>query len=275
MSKLLLLGAGHAHMTLMAHIEHIIKLGHEVTVVGPGPRHYYSGMGPGMLGGDYTPHDISFPVRRMCEQRGAKFIEAKCIRINPEGNTVTLSTGEEVAYDVASFNTGSSIVDDVVAEGSEQVYRVKPIENLQQGRERIQALARDATRSGPISIGVIGGGPAGLEVATNAHAAAVAADADVLVRIYAGKRFMRGTSEKIRTLARKTLADRQIELVEQSYVTAVTTGSVTLEDGTQFTEDIIFVAMGVKPRPLFGPSGVPSGPDGGLLVNKYLQSTTS
>ena len=36
---------------------------------------------------------------------------------------------------------------------------------------------------------------------------------------------------------------------------------------------MIFIALGVKPSPIFKTSGLPTGPDGGLLVNPYLQST--
>jgi len=33
------------------------------------------------------------------------------------------------------------------------------------------------------------------------------------------------------------------------------------------------MALGVKPSAIFETSGLPTGPDGGLLVNKFLQST--
>ena len=48
--KLLLAGGGHAHMTILAHMRDLVREGHEVTVVQPSDYHYYSGMGPGMLG---------------------------------------------------------------------------------------------------------------------------------------------------------------------------------------------------------------------------------
>ena len=35
---------------------------------------------------------------------------------------------------------------------------------------------------------------------------------------------------------------------------------------------MIFLALGVQPSPLFKNSGIQTGPDGGLLVNEYLQS---
>jgi NADH dehydrogenase FAD-containing subunit len=37
--------------------------------------------------------------------------------------------------------------------------------------------------------------------------------------------------------------------------------------------DFIFLALGVRPSPIFAESDLPTGPDGGLRVNQYLQST--
>jgi NADH dehydrogenase FAD-containing subunit len=47
---LVLVGAGHAHMTaLMRAVEYLDK-GHQVTVISPYAYHYYSGMGPVLAG---------------------------------------------------------------------------------------------------------------------------------------------------------------------------------------------------------------------------------
>ena len=48
---LVLVGGGHAHMMTLANINAFVAKGHRVTVIGPSEHHYYSGMGPGMLGG--------------------------------------------------------------------------------------------------------------------------------------------------------------------------------------------------------------------------------
>ena len=50
-----LVGGGHAHMTVLANLNKFAEKGHRATVIGPSPYHYYSGMGPsGMLGNIYT-----------------------------------------------------------------------------------------------------------------------------------------------------------------------------------------------------------------------------
>ena len=58
--NLVLIGGGHAHMVTLANLHAFIEKGFGVTVIQPSEYHYYSGMGPGMLGGTYKPDDIRF-----------------------------------------------------------------------------------------------------------------------------------------------------------------------------------------------------------------------
>jgi NADH dehydrogenase FAD-containing subunit len=71
-----------------------------------------------------------------------------------------------------------------------------------------------------------------------------------------------------------SLKNRGVTLLEGSYVKEITPGKIVLETGQAFQLDMIFLAHGVKPSPVFIASGLPTGPDGGLLVNQYLQSTS-
>ena len=71
---LVIVGAGHAHLTVLKNLEEFKKSGHQVTVVSSGARHYYSGMGPGMLSGIYRPEEIRFNVKKLSEDRGADFV---------------------------------------------------------------------------------------------------------------------------------------------------------------------------------------------------------
>ena len=265
---LVLAGAGHAHVVTLTRIKEIIDLGHKVTVIGPAARHYYSGMGPGMLGGTYKAADISFPVRSMVENAGGTFVIDKVTGCDPKAREVFLQSGGKVPYDVISFNTGSAIPDKMVDPGAENLFRVKPIENLQAGRELILKIARQRQ----VRVGVVGGGPGALEVGGNAWAAAREnGGKGASVRIYAGSKFLHKAPNGVAHRARQVFNRRGIELIEGVYVSKVETGKVSLLDGRSFDEDMIFLTTGVVPRPIFGPSGLKTGPDGGLLVNDYLQ----
>ena len=106
---LVLVGAGHAHMMVMQHLAEFRSAGHRVTVIGPGPHHYYSGMGPGMLSGIYRPEEIRFDVRAMAERRGATFVQERVVAVDAAARELRLSDGRRIGYDVVSFNTGSGV----------------------------------------------------------------------------------------------------------------------------------------------------------------------
>ena len=267
---LVLAGAGHAHVTILARLKEITSKGHQVTVVGPAPRHFYSGMGPGMLGGCYRPENISLPVKDMTEAGGGTFVQDYVSGVVPAEHRLLLQSGRELSYDVISWNTGSSIPDEVVAQDGENVYRVKPIENLMRARERILELAR--TR--PVNIGVVGGGHGALEVSGNAWAASRengGRGSDIT--IYAGTKFLRRDNPKIGAIARRVFNSRGIRIVEGTHVENIDSGAVTLKNGQTSEHDLIFLTTGVRPRPFFEPAGIPAGDDGGMRVNQYLQST--
>ncbi len=83
-------GGGHAHLTSLLNCRIFINHGHRVTLVSGAPYHYYSGMGPGMLSGMYSPRQIRFHIKKMAEDRGCTFIEDRVVRINPEKKYVSL-----------------------------------------------------------------------------------------------------------------------------------------------------------------------------------------
>ncbi len=267
--RLVLLGGGHAHMMVMQAIPEFRARGHEVTVVGPSPYHYYSGMGPGMLGGTYEPDDIRFAVADQVTSLGGTFLTDRAVRIDAHTRRVHLASGGEIPYDVLSCNTGSSVPSAVLDGQKDDIFSVKPIENLLKGQQRIKELLQ----AGETRIGVVGGGPAGLEVAGNIWGwVNKLGGRQAKIRLFAGKRFFGNRPEKVRALARKSLLDRDIEIIEQGYATNVRTGRVVLKDGSSWAQDIIFMAVGVRPSSLFADSGLPVGRDGGLLVNGRLHS---
>ena len=128
LKHLVLVGGGHAHMVTLKNLKSFIDNGHRVTVIGPSPYHYYSGMGPGMLSGTYSPDDIRFATEHVVTKQGGSFILDKVIRIDPDKKTVELENGSPVSYDVISFNAGSYVPWDQVAGDQKDIFSVKPIE---------------------------------------------------------------------------------------------------------------------------------------------------
>jgi len=269
MSKhLVLVGGGHAHMLTLANLYQFTQKGYAVSVIGPSAFHYYSGMGPGMLGKTYAPDDIRFATQKVVEQQGGQFILGKATHIDPEKGVVALESGNQIPYDVLSVNAGSYVPRLNLLSKTDNVYAVKPIERLLDAQERILTL--NAHKQ--ISVAILGGGPSAAEISGNIwQLASISGQQPPRITIFAGKRFLARFADKVRAKVAQSLKERGIRIDTSGYVQAISSGSITLESGQMHTCDLAFLALGVKPNPIFTHSHLPTGPDGGLLVNQYLQ----
>jgi NADH dehydrogenase FAD-containing subunit len=264
---LVVVGGGHAHMTVLKNLDTFVRQGHRVTLIGPSRHHYYSGMGPGVLSGIYKPQEIRFRVKKMAEDRGGSFVLGSVVRIDAERRLLLLSSGDEVNYDAVSFNVGSHVPWDS-PNVLENVLTVKPIENLLKARQMIL----DLISKGKPKILVVGGGPSGVEITGNIWRLLHDRGSTGQITLLAGEKLLSRFPQKARHLAIESLVAREIEVVEGTIVSRFDQGCAHLEDGRDYPYDLALLAWGIRPSDLFSRSGLPVGKDGGLLVNEYLQS---
>ncbi len=265
---LVIVGGGHAHLTVLKRCGEYLRRGHRVTVVSPAAYHYYSGMGPGLLGGTYTVGQTRFHVRKMVEDRGASFVEDAVAQLDPHGRTLLLRSGGRLAYDVVSFNTGSDVVPLPGAAEHGAAFPVKPIDGL----VRAAGFIRASAVRGPLRIAVVGGGPAGVEIAGNAWRACRGLRGPVSITLYAGNGLLPGLPGPARSRVLRSFERRGIVVAEGAYVRSRAPREVLLGSGERAAADAVLIATGISPSPLFRASGLAVGPDGGLLVNEFLRS---
>ena len=287
-TRLLLAGAGHAHLSVMGNLTELMSRGAAVTVINAEAHHYYSGMGPGMLSGRYRPDDIRIDVKRLVESQGAAFVTDRVVAVNPDTRRVRLTGGDSIHYDLVSFNIGSGVVPPP-GEGGGRVFPVKPISGLIDLQETvIRELAE-----GPLRVTVVGGGAAGVEVAGNLRALGDRRGGDLRVSLITGGRLLTGFHPKARTTVIRAFTSRGIAVTENQRVAGLSPEGLQLADGSHApgvaetasdlrgfqifwkprrSIDLIVLATGIAPSPVFRDSGVPTGPDGGLRVNACLQS---
>jgi len=180
-----------------------------------------------------------------------------------------LQSGNQLAYDIVSFNTGSDVpLTGVVSGDREHIVPVKPVFNLLQA----QRFILPALKERPMNFVVVGGGPAGVEVTANLWRLVNQNGGNATIKLIAGRKLLGDLPEKVRTLAFSSLAGRGITTIEGNRVKKVTENEICLADGSSLPFDFAFMALGVQPSRIFRDSGIPTGPDGGLLVNSFLQS---
>ncbi len=268
--RLVLVGGGHAHLHALSRLRELRGAGIAVSLVCPGPYLYYSGMGPGLLSGRYAPGDVRFDVRAMARLGGAVFLAGQVAAVDAAERRLRLADGRDIPYDAASFGLGSVVARSIPTSGSPDtvLYPVKPIENLLAARRDIESRVEAGS---PVRVVIAGGGAAGFEIAGNVLALLSHCGlARPQVAVAVGPGLLGRWPARARRLARWSLERRGARLLP-ARVEGVEDGAAVLSDGTREPCEVVFAAMGTRPPGLFAQSGLPAGPDGGLLVNAFLQ----
>ncbi len=166
-SDLLLLGGGHANVQVLKMFSMKPIGGLRITLISDQTHSPYSGMIPGFLAGYYTYEDCHFDMRRMCEEHGHRFIQAKIIGIDTDKKLVQLENRVDVHYACASLNVGivPKAIEVFAPDATFKAIPLKPISQfIGQWTQLLEDL-RNHSGSECLSIAVIGAGAAGVEIA--------------------------------------------------------------------------------------------------------------
>lgn len=178
--RVILIGAGHAHLALVRQAAAFHALNAELVLIDPG-LFWYSGMATGLLSGAYAAADDQLDPQALCLHFKVTFYQQRVTHVASADQCVTLADGRVLGYDLCSLNTGSRI--EIPAELSEiettieceldesslalqtlpRLWPVKPIAALYALREKLEAAP-------PARIVVIGAGASGVEIAASVAA---------------------------------------------------------------------------------------------------------
>jgi pyridine nucleotide-disulfide oxidoreductase family protein len=269
-TRLLLVGAGHAHLEILRRLilEPLAEV--DLTVVSLGALHHYSGMVPGYLQGTYREEEIAVRVPDLVERAGGRFVAGRAVGVDPGERRVRVETeGEEareISYDLVSFAVGSNTAGIDSPEVAGQAQRIKPLERVHALRQRLLDPADDGAA-------VVGGGAAGVEIAL-AIAAVLerAGRAHRITLLESGEEILAGYRDRFRERARKILAKRGITVRTGQRVAAVHAGEVEAESGVRVPSSLTVWLTGAVAWPLFQDSGLPLDARGFLLIDDALRS---
>lgn len=106
MSKVIVVGASYAGLTAALELRRLLPEGDTVTVISANEDFIFFPSLIWVIQGERDPADISFPIRSVLQEAGIEFIHARLEVINPQDNTVSLSTGETLSFDKLLMGTG-------------------------------------------------------------------------------------------------------------------------------------------------------------------------
>jgi selenide,water dikinase len=245
MTRLLLLGGGHAHALVLLKLQNFISKNLAVTLVTPSPSHVYSGMVPGVIAGHYAAADAHIPLAQLAARAGAELVLGSVLRLDTAAKQVVLTGGPILDYDVVSLNLGST------PEGvREPAIAVKPF-------EKFIARWRDLLEKGPGEprIAIAGAGAGGVELAMAMKYALDHRGTGGSVDLFSDRfAFRPGVAARLR----KALHERSIPL---HLNTTITSGF-----------DATFWVTGASALPLLRESGLATNDGGFVRVDPCLRS---
>ena len=259
--RLLLVGAGHAHLHLVRNAGRLARAGYRTTLVAP-KWFDYSGAASGIAAGDRDPGDGRIDVAALARSRALVHQEGLVTAVDLASRTATTDDGTLVEWDLVSFNIGSVADLPPATTRVAAVVGVKPLSDLTRLRERL--AHRPPGRGHHVT--VIGAGASGIELA--AHLAA-RDDTDRVHLLEHGSRVGSFLPPRAAHRLVGLLETRGVRIVTEASVVSVDEPAVLLRDGTRVPHDIVVVATGLRPPPLANRS--PLGGRDGFPVRATLQ----
>jgi selenide,water dikinase len=271
MKRLVLVGAGHAHIEVLRNFAHPPP-DVEVVVVNPYPWLTYSGMVPGFVAGHYTLDECAVDVAALVARANARLLVTAATALDPKARQVRCANGAILDYDVLSLDVGSQAPADAAAGVERHAVLMRPLERLVKGWTDTLAGAR----AGRVhSITLVGTGAAGVELAFAMHhrLRSEMAEAAPHLRLIGDSRvvvpaFHPGARRRIRA----EIEARRIEWHQGSGVVEVGSGFVHLQNGFEFATDVVFWAAGAAPHRWLTESGLATDTRGFVLTDERLRS---
>lgn len=241
--RIVLVGGGHTHVQIVEAFGRAPLRGWRVILVSPDRISTYSGMVPGVVAGHYEPDELEIDLERLCAAHDVEFRPGRAIAIDRDARRLGLADGTTVPYHLLSLDVGSTTAAEGIAGACDHATPVKPVGGFLCRLEPIFQAAPGRT----IRIAVIGGGPAGMEIALalrhRLHAAGQLADMALL----AAGSILEDQPPRLRRHFRRLLARRGVATFENAPVAAVESRVLRLEDGRSLPSDFTVLATGTAP----------------------------
>lgn len=323
---LVLVGGGHSHVIAMRMFAMKPLAGVRLTLITESSYTPYSGMLPGHIAGLYSYDECHIDLRPLAEFARAQLYVDRVIDLDLENNQILCASRPPVSFDVLSIDIGSTPATISVPGASEYAIPAKPVSQLLEhwgrmcrelGLKVTQDLQTNINKTSTnknstnktntnktsanktsASIGIIGGGAGGVELALSMHGyfrQSPIPNPQIKIHIFQrSAELMPNHDPSVRSLVEKVLRSKGIELHLGENVCEVkphrlkSNPSPLTETGTEKLEaqtfnlicesglrvecDRIFWVTQASAPQWLKATGLRTDAQGFILVNDYLQS---
>ena len=272
MTRLVLLGGGHAQLAVLASLAERPMAGCDVSLVTPHRRQIYSGMLPGWVAGHYPIDACAIALDALAERGGVRFHQAAVVALDASASSIRCDDGTELAFDLLSIDTGPVAAIANLPGSVEHALPIRPIEGFVAAWPRLVERMRGAV--GRFELVILGAGAAGVELAfaiqhraltegwSHVHLTLVGADALPL----------EGSPAKLRRQVAARLVRRGIGWVGGHRAERIERHEVGLENHAALGYDACLVVTGAAAAEWPRAAGLATDDRGFVRVDRTLRS---
>ncbi len=292
MPKILIVGGGYAGFYTALKLEKWLRKDEaEVTVVDPLPYMTYQPFLPEVAAGSIEPRHAVVGLRRHLER--TRVVAAKVTAIDHAAKTATITpaVGEPwvESYDIIVVTAGSVSRTFPIPGVADEAIGLKTIEEATAIRDRIldnferaSTLPAGPERDRLLTVVVVGGGFAGIEIFAELRSLAssllaeyphLTIDDTHFHLVEAMGRIMPEVSLKTSYWVLKNLAQRDAIVHLDTQLTSAVGGKIELSTGESFESDLIIWTAGVMASPMLRNTDLPVDERGRLKVRPDLRVT--
>ncbi len=270
MKRLVLVGGGHAHLSVLRAMAQRRPKEVELTLITPSAHQNYSGMLPGWISGHYEEAECRVDLRPLAEAAGAELVFEHLVGMDAARRCVTLADGQQLKYDLLSLDVGSDADTSWLQTLGNKLLPVKPLDDFYLKWPKV---LREAKLKENFKLVVVGAGAAGVEIVLAAKHAFTESSIDGQVDLVASESgLLAGHSKAVQSRVLRYVKRAGIALHCQRGVG--TEDAVLLADGTELAADCVIAATGARPPIWLQVSGLALDERGYIAVDRYHRSVS-
>ena len=282
---LVLVGGGHAHVTVLKKWGMRPLPGARVTLISRDLQAPYSGMLPGCVAGHYAFEEAHIDLRPLCRFAGARFFHDEVVGMDAANKRLLCRNRPPVAYDALSINIGAAPAMAGVPGAVGGVTPVKPIDGFWENWLRLRERVWGREGGAEVRLGIVGGGAGGVELALALQHGLEnpppgqlppgRAAPRLALRLFTdGPDVLVAHNPFVRAKFRHLLAERGIKVHLEHKVVEVHPGGLRCANGRAFELDEILWAVGAGAQTWPTEAGLAVDEQGFIKVRETLESVS-
>lgn len=264
--RVLLVGAGHAHLYVIRRAQALRDAGLDLCLVSPA-AFSYSGLATGALSGALELRAGEIDVVALAAAHGVRHHPTTVEDVDLTQRRARVVGGGAVDFDVISFNVGSTVADPLALKDLPGVWPVKPLAALLTLRDMVEGVIAAAGRC-PVIV-VAGGGQTAFEVAAALCGLCDRHGVRPHITVVGSRVDAAWAPAKAARRLLATLRARGVEF-RADQVVARTPDSCRLAAGDSLACDALVLATGLVAADLMRTLHLPVDDDGRLRVSSRL-----